>query len=214
MDRMAEDGSLFHMANATPGTGIAQTANTTSDTTKPFIVMVNPVTSTKRVYLHRLILRPTAVSSGQTTQNIDVFTCDGIAYASAGTDYLAAASGIATAGYRQLRSGHANASVLSVIRVGVPVTVLGTTPRLLAHYLPRQTTIPVIGDTYTMHFGSLYGTIGPGNTPEPVSTTVNQYARQFPPIIVDPGTSCLIIPWAASIGGAMSWEFDFDWSEN
>lgn len=215
LDRAALQGSLFRSMNATIGTGIAQTANTTQDTTKPFIVGVNPAAATKRVRLVSLIMKPTAVSSGQTTQRIDVVTCAGIAYASAGTDYLNLVSGLnATVGYSNVgRAAQNNASILSVLRVGVPVTVLGSEARLQAHFSPRVTTIPVIQDEYVMTFGDLGGANVPPTTLIPVGTTIDRIVKACGPVIVDPGYSFMIIPWAASVAGAMSWEFELTWYE-
>jgi hypothetical protein len=215
LDRMALQGSLFRAMNATIGTGIAQTANTTQDTTKPFITGANPAASTKRVRLVSLIMKPTAVSSSQTTQRIDVVTCAGVAYASAGTDYLTLASGLnGVTGYSNVgRAAQNNASVLSVLRVGVPVTVLGSEARLQAHFSPRVTTIPVVQDEYVMTFGDLGAASVPGTGIVPVGTTVDRIVKACGPVIVDPGYSFLIIPWAASIAGAMSWEFELTWTE-
>lgn len=214
MHRAALQGTLFVSRNTTQGTGIAQTANTTSDTTKPFITGTNPSTSNKNIHLIYLRLRPTAVSSGETIQTIDIVTCDGVAWSSAGTDFNQIASGIATAGYHGVNSGLNLASVHSVLRVGVPVTVLGANPRNVVRFVPRQTTIPVVGDSYMMRFGSMGSDFWPGvSVVEPVSTTINNYVRDFTPLIIAPGTSYMIIPWAAGILGAMSWEFELCWME-
>lgn len=214
LHRSALEGNVFIARNATQATGIAQTANTTSDTTKPFITLTVGATAVKSVHLIYLILKPTAVSSGQTTQRIDIVTCDGTAWSSAGTNYNQIASGIATAGYHGVNTGKNESSVLSNFYVGVPVTVLGTNSRNVVRFVPRQTTIPVIADTYGMRFGAFGGDWALPNTgAEPVSTTVNQYWRDFLPLIIAPGTSAMVIPWAASIAGAMSWEFELAWLE-
>lgn len=214
LDLAGEDGELFMTTNATIGTGVAQTANTTQDTTKPFIMAVVPATATKSVRLHRLMMRPTAVSSGQTVQNIDVITSTAGSRTSAGTQYGQAASGIATAGYRNYRQSLAPASVMDAnLWIGAPVTVLGTTPRLIAHFQPRVGTIPVINDEYTLLFGSFFGHNNQTDRVIVAGTTVDYFARQFGPCIIDPGCCVMVIPWAGSIGGAMSWEFELIWSE-
>lgn len=216
VDRYAEEGGLFVSRNATLGTGIAQTANTTEDTTKPFIVgFNNAAVGGKSVRLLRLLMRPTAVSSSQTIQNISVVTAAGNNYSSAGTDYNIAVSGLnTTVGYVNTgRAGVANASILSVLRVGVPVTVLGTSPKLQAKFSPRTTTIPVIGDEYIMYFGQRGTGGGEISLVQPVSTTINRYVKYCDPVIVDAQYSFMIIPWAASIAGAMSWEYELIWGE-
>lgn len=213
LNRRALEGSMFSIRNATALTGVAQTANTTSDTTKPFIFMLNPAGSGKVAILHWLKLKPTAVSSGQTTQNIDIVLSVLPSRTSAGTDYSSKASGIATAGYQQGRADLSVASVLSAIWVGAPVTVLGSDSRNVARFQPRATTIPVAQDRYDMYFGDDAGGRSVGNAVTPVSTTVNQYVEHFMPVLFGPGTGMMVIPWAASIGGAMSWEFEMVWSE-
>lgn len=211
-DALAEDGELFLMTNATVGTGIAQTANTTADTTKPFIFMSNPVTSKKFMRIHRLRLKPTAVSSGQTVQNISVVSSVAGSHTSAGTDYNLIGSGIAAPGYRNMRSGLNQSSVADGIWVGVPVTVLGTLPRLITNFQPRVATIPVANDIYEINFGGANWQ-GQGDHAIVASTTVDYFSTFAPPCIIDPGTCLMIIPWAGSIGGAMSWELELLWSE-
>lgn len=220
MDRIAEQGSLFRSGNATLGTGIAQTANTTEDTTKPFIFGLNgdtaiPTGTGKSVRLVRLVMRPTAVSSGQTIQNISVVVSVGGSRSSAGTDYKINVSGLnATVGYSNVgRVGANNNSILSALWVGAPVTVLGTNPRLAARFSPRTTTIPVVGDEYVMYFGTKTGSGGETSVINPVGTTINRYVKFCDPVIVDVGGSFMVIPWAAGIGGAMSWEYELVWAE-
>lgn len=217
VDRYAEEGSLFVSRSATLGTGIAQTANTTEDTTKPFIVGFNNAAANgKSLRLIRLLLRPTAVSSSQTIQNISIVTAGGNVYASAGTDYNLKVSGLnATVGYANIgRAGSDQASILSVLRVGVPVTVLGTgAPKLQTRFSPRTTTIPVLGDEYIMYFGQRGTGGGEISLVQPVSTTINRYVKYCDPVIVDPQYSFMIIPWAAGIAGAMSFEYELVWSE-
>ncbi len=214
MHRLAHEGSLYHIANTTNGTGIAQTANTTSDTTKPFITGTVSPNATKSVHLLRLLMKPTAVSSGETIVNIDVVTCRGQAWASAGTDFGTPATGIATAGYHTFRTGKGVASSHSVLRVGVPVTVLGSDPRNVSRFIPRATTIPVIQDQYIMNFAALGdGFRARPSLVIPVGTTIDRIEEDFAPVIIDPGDSYMIIPWAAGILGAMSWEFELVWAE-
>lgn len=212
-DQLAHEGSLFQMTNATFGTGVAQTQNTTSDTTKPFIFGIVPSTAKKSVFLHRLTMRPTAVSSGQTEQQIHIITSTAPTRSSAGTDYNVIGSGIAAAGYRNLRQGVNNASVMSGLWVGAPVAVLGTLPRLVASFTPRVATIPVVNDVYVMEFGGALGGGHQGDHAIVASTTVNYYYKRCAPVICDPGTGFMVVPYAASIGGAMSWEFELLWSE-
>lgn len=220
-DIYAEEGSLFATRSATLGTGIAQTANTTEDTTKPFITFYNPTATVgalgKSVRLLRIKMRPTAVSSGQTIQNFSMVTGTGNFYSSAGTDYSAAVTGInATVGIANIgKSGSNVASVLTAgnLRVGVPVTVLGTNTHLQSRWSPRTTTIPVVGDEYIMYFGNRGSYAGEISTVIPVGTTIDQFVRYLEPVIIDPGNSFMIIPWAAGIGGAMSWEFEMVWGE-
>lgn len=213
LDMLAEDGELFMVTNATYATGVAQTANTTADTAKPFIFMIVPTTTKKFVKLHRLMMKPTAVSSGQTQQVIQIITSTAPTRTSAGTDYNQYASGQAAAGYRNLRSDIAPASVLSALWVGAPVTVLGTTPRLVAEFAPRVATIPVVNDVYVMNFGGINFSSPQSDHAIVASTTVNYYYKQCAPVIVGPGTGVMVVPYAASIGGAMSWEFELIWSE-
>lgn len=214
LDRLAEEGSLFRVRNATLGTGIAQTANTTQDTAKPFLVFTMPSSAKRSFRLHRLWMRPTAVSSGQTIQNIDVVVDIGGVRASAGTDYNLKVSGLnATVGYNPIGNAVlSSSSQLSGLWVGVPAYTLGATPSLAARFQPRTTTIPVVGDEYIINFGSLFSG-GPVPVVTPVSTTINTYIKNEPAIVVPPGGSAIVIPWAASIAGAMSWEFDVIWSE-
>ncbi len=170
--------------------------------------------ATKSAHLLRLLLKPTAVSSGETIIVVDVVTCRGQAWSSAGTDFGVAASGIATSGYHGFRTGKPSASVLSVLRVGVPVTVLGSDPRNVARFTPRATTIPVIQDQYVMNFAALGdGFRSRPSTVIPVGTTIDRIEEEFAPVIVDPGDSFLIIPWAAGALGALSYEFELVWAE-
>ena len=213
LERLALEGSLFRVRNATIATGIAQTANTTQDTAKPFICGRNPTISKRSVYLHRLYLRPTAVSSSQTTQRIDVITDTGGLRASAGTDYNIKVTGLnASVGYNNLKGDVSRASVLDQLYVGVPVWTPGTNQQLAAHFSPRTTTIPVIGDEFIINFGSLFAG-GPVPTLTPVGTTIDTFVKNEPPVIVPPGCGFEVVLWAASIAGAMSWEFDLIWSE-
>lgn len=214
-DRYAEEGGLFVARSATLGTGIAQTANTTEDTTKPFIVGGVPSTVQKSVRLVRLLLRPTAVSSGQTIQNISVITTSGAGYASAGTDYNILVTGVnATVGYTNIgRSGANNASVLASLRVGVPVAALVSPSHLQTRWSPRTTTIPVVGDEYVTYFGNRAAGGPEVGHVQPVSTTINRYVKVADPVIVEPGTAFMVVLWAAGIGGAMSWEFELVWAE-
>lgn len=213
LDRLTLEGSLFRVRNASQYTGIAQTANTTQDTTKPFLFFMVPITAKRSMQLHRLWMRPTAVSSGQTVQNIDVISSVGGSYTSGGTDYDINVSGLnATVGYSNFRPDINPTSILSVLRVGAPTVVLGTTPSLVGSFRPRTTTIPVVGDEYIINFGNLFSGER-GQSVQPVSTTINTYTKQEPACIVLPGCQLMVIPWAASIGGAMSWEFDAIWSE-
>lgn len=219
----AERGALFVSRNATLGTGIAQTANTTEDTTKPFIVGFNNASATigsgstggRSIRLVRLFMRPTAVSSSQTIQNISIVTAAGNNYSSAGTDYNIKVSGLnATVGYANIgRADSDAASIMSAFRVGVPVTVLGTAPKLQAKFSPRTTTIPVVGDEYIMYFGQRGTGGGEISLVQPVSTTINRYVKYCDPVIIPPQYSFMVIPWAASIAGAMSWEFELVWME-
>lgn len=213
LDRLADEGSLFRVRNATQYTGVAQTANTTQDTTKPFLFFTVPATATKSMRLHKLWLRATAIASGQTVQNIDVVTMVGGSRSSAGTDYLINVSGLnGTIGYSNFRPDLNPSSILSGIWAGVPVTVLGTTPSLIGSHRGRTTTIPVVGDEYVINFGNLFNQgQAPGITP--VGTTVDTFVKHEPACIVKPGCSLMVIPWAAGVGSAMSWEFDAIWSE-
>lgn len=214
LDRLQDQGALFRVRNATLATGVAQTQNTTQDTAKPFICGSNPITSKKTVRLHRLFMRPTAVASGQVIQNIDVIVDTGGVRASAGTDYKILSTGLnGVTGYNNLRGGDANATCMSGLWVGVPVWTPGTNQQLAARFQPRTTTIPVVSDEYTIHFGQLFGSAGINSVVIPVSTTINQYLKNEPVVVVPPGCSFEIIPWAAGIGSAMSWEFDLIWSE-
>lgn len=214
LDRLADEGSLFRLRNPTQYTGVAQTANTTQDTTKPFLFGSNPSTSKKSVRLLRLRLRATAVSSGQTVQNIDVITAIGGSRASAGTDNKIQVTGLnATIGYNNVgRADVSQASVMDALWAGAPVTVLGTNAQLAASMQGRTTTIPVIGDEYIINFGSLFsGSAGNGVTP--VGTTVDSFVKQEPACIIPPGCTFMVIPWAVGIGGAMSWEYELIWTE-
>lgn len=214
LDRLADEGSLFRVRNATLGTGIAQTQNTTQDTAKPFLVFSVPSTAKKSMRLLRLWLRPTAVASGQTIQNIDIITDVGGLRASAGTDYNLKVTGLnATVGYNSLgNAGLSPSSILSGLWVGVPVYTPGSGQQLAGRFQPRTTTIPVVGDEYIINFGSLFSG-GPVPVVTPVGTTIDTFVKNEPAIVVPPGCSLEVIPWAAGIGSAMSWEFDAIWSE-
>jgi hypothetical protein len=214
LDRLGDEGSLFRVRNATLGTGIAQTQNTTQDTAKPFLAFVVPSTAIKSFRPLRIWMRPTAVASGQTIQNIDVITDVGGTRASAGTDYNLKVTGLnASVGYNPVgRSGLNPSSILSQLYVGVPVWTPGSQQQLQARFQPRTTTIPVVGDEYIINFGSLFAG-GPVPVVTPVSTTINTYVKNEPAIVVEPGCGMIVIPWAAGIGSAMSWEFDLIWAE-
>ncbi len=213
IDRLVDEGSLFRVRNATVATGIAQTQNTTQDTAKPFIMGRNPTTSLRTIRIHRLYLRATAIASGQTVQYVDVVVDTGGLRASAGTDYNIRVTGLnASVGYNDLKGGAAVLSAMDQLFVGVPVYTPGTNQKLVAHIKPRTTTIPVVGDEYVMNFGSMFAGAA-GTAVTPVGTTVDTFVSQHPLVVVPPGCSFEIIPWAASVGSAMSWEFDMIWSE-
>lgn len=208
--RAAQEGSYFVVQNATAGTGVAQTANTTQDATHPFIGISVPGTQGKSFYLDYIMMKPTAVSSGQTTQNLDIIVCAGTATLAAGTDYSAKATGIGTAGYRSPNTNVVGSSMLANLRVGAPTAVLGTDARQLVHAIPRDSVIPVAGDQYILVFGREGGFTASGDI---AGTTAKQIVIPCPPVIVAPGYAMLFIPWAASVAGAMSWEFEMGWWE-
>lgn len=215
LDALAEDGELFVTTNAVQGTGVTVGPAITQAAAVllPMLFGSVPTTTKKFVRLHRLKIRLTGIGSGHTSINFNVVTSVGAVRSSAGTDYLALHSALGVAGYHGIRSDQNPASVMSALWAGVPVTTLGTTPKLITHWNPRTGTIPVALDEYTITFG------GPGIFHVPAdhavvaSTTVNMYYHQSAPCIVGPGSSFAVGLWAASMAGTTAAEWELIWSE-
>jgi hypothetical protein len=183
---LADEGSYYTAGTAT---GIVPTYATAISATAPFITIYNGNLA-KNLYLDYVAL--TAIVAGIVTTTVgytalNITVDSGNRYASGGTQLIglnvnlnAASNSGATifCGAITATAGSVNARTvvpLRNIRPGVSSTVVN-----------------VIGDMNLLNFGSVEGAVG-----SIVVANANIMPQALPPIVLPPGTSCLISIWYA-----------------
>jgi len=203
-NRCREGGEYYVAMNPTLLTGLAnQAAPVAFDATKGFLTCRNgDQTGGKSIVPDFLKLICTAPGTAGTFPRVIVSLDDDAGntkWTSGGT--LLAGTGSPTPGALS-PNGRQGASGIATVHAGALVTVAGPAERRVANAIFR-TTIPVIGDEYTLLFGT--------DAPEPSSPTLNgtnpiSVVKHAPAVEIAPKqvmTVYLILP---SQSAASSWE--------
>lgn len=205
---LADEGTYFVANNAQ--TGIASVAAATFAATTPLIVIANSdAPGGKRVYLDYITLVTTAAggwgSAGVNTQ-LAIYTDSTDRYTSGGTSITANIvspnSDVATsASVAKVRFGNITAAAAT----GAVRAVCGL--RILRPAV-SATVADVVGETKQLNFGGVEAMIAGSIT----VANANQIPVPLPPIILGPGTCCLIYymmngtsPSAASFAPEFGW---------
>lgn len=190
---LADEGSYFLANNAQ--TGIANAAAPTAfSATNPFILIYNAGRPSddfaQRLYLDYLTLLATAPGTGGTSLQCAITKDNGNRYTSGGTDltpFIANAGPTSTASANRIYAGNITASSAT----GNAKTLIGN--RWLSG------TIPVIGDEYSLRFGSA----GLGDSV--TISTVKSVIKNMPPIVLGPDESLLVHLWLPAQSAASSY---------
>ncbi len=200
MHPLVDEGTYFCATNATPGTAIAGiTAADGYDVTETLLYIHNGATSTKRIYMDFIHL--TCAAAGTNGTNFSMaLTTDSVARRSSGGTAITPVENSQTA---------ALATVTDAVYFGAVVTAAATSGKLIWHGLLR-TVIKVIGDQYTLNFGSS-SPVGSGNILE--GTAQAHVVRNVPPVVLGPGESLMLHEYAASQSVAAQYQFSAGWWE-
>ncbi len=200
MHPLAAEGSYFCATNATPGTAIAGIAAADGyDVTETLFYLHNAATSTKRIFMDFLTLTCAAAGTNGTNFSVAI-TTDSVARRSSGGTAITPVNNSQSAGL---------ATVTDAVYFGAVVTAAATTGKLIWHRLLR-TVIKVIGDQYTLDFGSS------GNHPTGMimeGTAQAHVVCKVPPIVLGPGESLMVHEYAASQTVAAQYQFAAGWWE-
>lgn len=197
MHLLADEGTYFTFANATPGTAIAGHAAPTDISTvvKAFfhLRMEESVASGKRLYMDFLALQQTVAGAGAT---------DALWAAELDTGVTRVTSG-GTA-ITEVNPNMASSSTASVtMTAGAVVTAAATTSNREIGAGVLRSVVGVIGDTYTWDFGSS----DKKTTDMPMAgTAVANIVVPMPPVILGPTDQFLLHLHATSQSGAHSYQ--------
>lgn len=196
----ADEGTYFIGITPTSGTGIiGHAAPTTFDETKPYLLLYNSST-TKRLYPQFIQFNETVASIGGTVMRFVPCIDNTNRYSSAGTDLTVSnAFGAST-----------NATVATTAKVGAVVASAATVARKnYGDIVFRGTTIDIIGDNYTIVFGTPSSN---GGASSKVATLVDS-SRVAAPLVVGPGQSFLLHQWGAAQSTGPTFQVIMGWIE-
>lgn len=192
--QLADEGSYYVIGNATPGTAIAgHAAATTYDQTKP-LLYINNGSSTKRIYLDYIRLFLTNAGTAGTNVRLD-FEIDDIARRTSGGTAITP---------QCPNMDFTTASAATVYFGAVVSPAAGSNVRRVGTSIHRSV-IGVVGDSYTMTFGSPVSGVKALITS---GTAIAHTVIEHCPIILGPGDSLCMIQWSASQSGAYQFEFE------
>lgn len=200
---LADEGSYFVTNNAQTGLATAA-APVAFSATNPFLIIYNKSTPSDdfnlRIYLDYAMLLATAAGTAAANVQIAVTLDRGNRYVSGGTEITA--SNVVT--------GPSNASGGSIARVyagNLTASAASSSARTVVGNRYLKGAIPVIGDEYTMRFGS-------ASCPESITiSTIMKAVVNLPPVIVGPDESALIHLWFTSQSAASSYAPELGWWE-
>ena len=198
---LADEGSYYLVNTTTPGTGVAgQVAPVQANlSTKPVILLYNA--GVKNVTIDYIKVRMTAIGSGATTTDFDVWIDQ--AGASRYTSGGAAVTPV------NCNSGSANASA-SLVYYGVILTTAAVNAKQVGHSRVRSV-VPVVEDQYLFTFGQGVNVPNAGLP----TTGTNQLVAVVPmaPVVIAPGGNFLFVEWGASQTGAHSFDMELAYWE-
>ena len=198
----AGEGSFFVNCSPTVGTGVKLQGDTTTAfvATTPSILIVNQnAAGGKSIYLDYVRLLMTAAGAGLATLNCNILVDTVSRYSTGGTDVSA-----------NSKNTNAGSSIASGAKIYYGATALAATASRQVGRAVLRGAIPVVNDQYVLNFGNGGGT-NAGVTDG--TTTVMQKEFNFAPIVLAPGTSCLIHLWAASMSTSPSCEYEIGYIE-
>jgi len=197
----ADEGSYFHVSNATVGTGIAgHAAPVVADTdTKALLALFNP--GPKNVILDYLFLEVTAAGTGGTIHYTVIYVDN--KGSNANTSGGTAATPV------NANSGSSGSS-LSTVVFGPAVMAMTSSRRVGGPQLVREV-IPVVQDTILMKFGGPNGGARAGLTT--AGTATCHVVQHFAPVVIGPGGNLNISQIRASQSAAASYEYSFGFIE-
>mgnify|MGYP001584561631 CR=1 FL=1 len=201
---LADEGSYFLAANATPGTGIAgHAAPVLADLyTKSFVLMRNTAAASAgtRIYLDFIELQVTAAGAGATNASW-------AAELDTGATRLTSGGTAITAVNPNMQS---NAATIAALNAGANVTAAATSAAREIGSGVLRTVVPVVGDRYVWTFGTcetpLAGMIVGG-------TAIANIAIPMPPVVLGPTDMFLLHLMGVSQSGAHSYEIRAGWWE-
>lgn len=195
----AEEGSLFSAVNPTPGTGIAQTIQTSFSATNGILTLRNAAASAnKRIYPKLLRLINTVVGASATRSEC-LISVDNI------TRYSSGGSAIAALPNRNMDDVSASEAVLHFGALTLAAES-GSVRRISRAQL--RTAIHVQFEEWVLRFGT-----GEGDGAV-LAGTAPSVIKNFPAIVLGQGDSMQVHLWHPSNAvTAPSWEFELSWVE-
>lgn len=196
-----DEGSYFHVSNATVGTGIAgHAAPVVADAdTKALLALFNP--GPKNVILDYLFLEVTAAGTAGTIHYTVIYVDN--KGSNANTSGGTAATPV------NVNSGSSIAA-LSTVVFGPAVMAMTSSRRVGGPQIVREV-IPVVQDTILMKFGGPNAGFRAGITT--AGTATAHVVQHFAPIVIGPGGNLNISQIRASQSGAASYEYSFGFIE-
>lgn len=195
----AEEGSLFSAVNPTPGTGIAQTIQTSFSATNGILTLRNNAASAnKRIYPKLLRLINTVVGASGTRSEC-LISIDNI------TRYSSGGSAIATLQNRNMDDASTSEAVVHFGALTLAAES-GQVRRISRAQL--RTAIMVQFEEWVLRFGT-----GEGDGAV-LAGTAPSVIKNFPAIVLGQGDSMQVHLWnPGNAATPPSWEFELCWVE-
>lgn len=195
----AEEGSLFSAVNPTPGTGIAQTIQTTFSATNGILTLRNnAANANKRIYPKLLRLINT-VAGASATRSEALVSVDNI------TRYSSGGSSIATLANRNMDDATASEAVVHFGALTLAAES-GSVRRVSRFQL--RTAIMVAFEEWVIRFGT-----GEGDGAV-LAGTAPSVIKNLPAVVLGQGDSMQVHLWnPGNAVTAPSWEFELCWLE-
>lgn len=198
---VADEGSYFNAINPTPGTGIAQTIQTSFSGTNGVLTVRNGTAGAhqKRLFLDYVRLIPTVAPASATRSELLISLDDSTRYSSGGSSITALPNA----------NMHSTDTSNAVVHFGALTLSAETANVRRIARAQLRAAIPVVFEEYVIRFAQ----------PEPVAgtmagTTALRSVIPVGPAMLGPGHSLQVHLWHPSNATtAASWEFELGWWE-
>lgn len=204
---LADEGSYFKIANATPGTGLATIATPTafSDTSPFFIVQNNEPVGGRSVYMDFVRLSLTVPGTLSTSLRLTTKLDPVSTRYSSGATMIVNATGATGGQIVNPRSSLASFTSIAAWVGPLVATAASQNARLLCPDLVLRAAIAVALDSYLIKFGGgdmpVTGAVLNGAAPSDI-------VKPHEPVIIEPGHAFLGHIWAPAQTVAASMQFE------